>query len=145
MSSAQRSLIALFAATFAQLTGFFLFGPWLLFTLKDQGLGTAAVGAFGSLQWAGLLVATPFASSWAQRLGPRLALLVSGLIPLFALAAMVMTTSRTLWALLYFVAVLILPPPLAFHILAPLLLGCVLAAGLPHGGAPVHSPAFVLH
>ncbi len=104
MSSAQRSLIALFAATFAQLTGFFLFGPWLLFTLKDQGLGTAAVGAFGSLQWAGLLVATPFASSWAQRLGPRLALLVSGLIPLFALAAMVMTTSRTLWALLYFVA-----------------------------------------
>jgi len=96
--------MALFAATFAQLTGFFLFGPWLLFTLKDQGLGTAAVGAFGSLQWAGLLVATPFASSWAQRLGPRLALLVSGLIPLFALAAMVMTTSRTLWALLYFVA-----------------------------------------
>lgn len=104
MSSARRSLIALFAATFAQLTGFFLFGPWLLFTLKDQGLGTAAVGAFGALQWAGLLVATPFVSSWAQRLGPRLALLVSGLIPLFALAAMVMTTSLTLWALLYFVA-----------------------------------------
>jgi len=104
MSSARRSLIALFAATFAQLTGFFLFGPWLLFTLKDQGLGTAAVGVFGALQWAGLLVATPFVSSWAQRLGPRLALLVSGLIPLFALAAMVMTTSLTLWALLYFVA-----------------------------------------
>ena len=104
MKSARRSLIALFAATFAQLTGFFLFGPWLLFTLKDQGLGTAAVGAFGALQWAGLLVATPFASSWAQRLGPRLALLVSGLIPLFALAAMVMTSSLTLWALLYFVA-----------------------------------------
>ena len=76
MKSARRSLIALFAATFAQLTGFFLFGPWLLFTLKDQGLGTAAVGAFGALQWAGLLVATPFASSWAQRLGPRLALLL---------------------------------------------------------------------
>ena len=104
MRSARRSLIALFAATFAQLTGFFLFGPWLLFTLKDQGLGTAAVGAFGALQWAGLLVATPFVSSWAQRLGPRLALLVSGLIPLFALAAMVMTSSLTLWALLYFVA-----------------------------------------
>ena len=104
MRSARRSLTALFAATFAQLTGFFLFGPWLLFTLKDQGLGTAAVGAFGALQWAGLLVATPFASSWAQRLGPRLALLVSGLIPLFALAAMVMTSSLTLWALLYFVA-----------------------------------------
>jgi len=104
MSSARRSLIALFAATFAQLTGFFLFGPWLLFTLKDQGLGTAAVGVFGALQWAGLLVATPFVSSWAQRLGPRLALLVSGLIPLFALAAMVMTTSLTVWALLYFIA-----------------------------------------
>ena len=104
MRSARRSLIALFAATFAQLTGFFLFGPWLLFTLKDQGLGTAAVGAFGALQWAGLLVATPFVSSWAQRLGSRLALLVSGLIPLFALAAMVMTSSLTLWALLYFVA-----------------------------------------
>ncbi len=104
VSAARRSLVALFAATFAQLTGLFLFGPWLLFTLKDQGLGTAAVGAFGALQWAGLLVATPFASSWVQRLGPRRALLVSGLIPLIALSAMVMTTSLTVWALLYFIA-----------------------------------------
>ncbi len=104
MNAARRSLVALFAATCAQLTGFFLFGPWLLFTLKDEGLGTAAVGGFGALQWAGLLVATPFASSWVQRLGPRLALLVSGLIPLLAIAAMVMTSSLTAWALLYFIA-----------------------------------------
>ena len=100
----RRSLIALFAATFAELTGLFLFGPLMLFTLKAQGLGTAALGAFSALQWAGLLAATPFASSWMHRLGPRRALLASGAVPLLALLGMASTSSLPLWALLYFVA-----------------------------------------
>jgi MFS family permease len=101
---ARRSLIALFAATFTALTGLFLFGPLLLFTLKARGLDTAAVGAFAALQWVGLLVATPFASSWMQRLGPRRALLASGAVPLVALAGMLVWHSLPVWSLLYFVA-----------------------------------------
>ena len=101
---ARRSLVALFAATFTELTGLFLFGPLLLFTLKARGLDTAAVGAFGALQWAGLLAATPFASSWVQRLGPRQALLASGAVPLVAMLGMVTSSNLVLWSLLYFVA-----------------------------------------
>jgi predicted MFS family arabinose efflux permease len=99
----RRSLVALFAATFAELSGLFMFGPLLLITLKARGLDTAAVGAFAALQWAGLLAATPFASAWMQRLGPRRALLVSGAVPLATVAGMLATTHLALWALLYFI------------------------------------------
>ena len=103
----QRSLVFLFAATFAELAGLFMFGPLLLITLKGRGLDTAAVGAFAALQWAGLLAATPFASTWVHRLGPRRALIVSGAVPLFTVAGMVATgplgSTLGLWALLYFV------------------------------------------
>ena len=44
--AARRSLVALFAATFAELAGLFMFGPLLLLTLKARGLDTAAIGAF---------------------------------------------------------------------------------------------------
>jgi MFS family permease len=105
--AARRSLVALFAATFAELAGLFMFGPLLLLTLKARGLDTAAIGAFAALQWAGLFAATPFASAWVQRLGPRRALLVSGLVPLITVTGMVATSqaggSLVLWALLYFV------------------------------------------
>lgn len=98
-----RSLVALFAATFAELAGLFMFGPLMLLTLKARGLDTASVGAFAALQWAGLLVATPFASTWVARLGPRRALLVSGAVPLATVAGMVITRDLALWAVLYFV------------------------------------------
>ena len=99
--------MALFAATFAELAGLFMFGPLLLLTLKDRGLDTAAIGAFAALQWAGLLAATPFASSWVQRLGPRRALLVSGAVPLATVTGMVVTGGLAgclwWWVPLYFI------------------------------------------
>ena len=105
--AARRSLVALFAATFAELAGLFMFGPLLLLTLKARGLDTAAIGAFAALQWAGLLAATPFASAWVQRLGPRRALLVSGAVPLVTVTGMVATYQwhgmLWLWAGLYFI------------------------------------------
>ena len=105
--AARRSLVALFAATFAELAGLFMFGPLLLLTLKARGLDTAAIGAFAALQWAGLLAATPFASAWVQRLGPRRALLVSGAVPLVTVTGMVATYQWEgmlwLWAGLYFI------------------------------------------
>ena len=105
--AARRSLVALFAATFAELAGLFMFGPLMLLTLKARGLDTAAIGAFAALQWAGLLAATPFASAWVQRLGPRRALLVSGAVPLVTVTGMVATYQWQgmlwLWAGLYFI------------------------------------------
>ena len=105
--AARRSLLALFAATFAELAGLFMFGPLLLLTLKARGLDTAAIGAFAALQWAGLLAATPFASAWVQRLGPRRALLVSGAVPLATVTGMVVTGPMAgflwWWVPLYFV------------------------------------------
>ena len=105
--AARRSLVALFAATFAELAGLFMFGPLLLLTLKARGLDTAAIGAFAALQWAGLLTATPFASAWVQRLGPRRALLVSGAVPLVTVTGMVATYQWQgmlwLWAVLFFI------------------------------------------
>ena len=105
--AARRSLVALFASTFAELAGLFMFGPLLLLTLKARGLDTAAIGAFAALQWAGLLAATPFASAWVQRLGPRRALLVSGAVPLITVTGMVATYQWEgmlwLWAGLYFI------------------------------------------
>lgn len=99
--------MALFAATFAELAGLFMFGPLLLLTLKARGLDTAAIGAFAALQWAGLLAATPFASAWVQRLGPRRALLVSGAVPLATVTGMVVTGNLPgflwLWVPLYFI------------------------------------------
>ena len=99
----RRSLVALFAATFAELSGLFMFGPLLLITLKARGLDTAAIGLFAALQWAGLMVATPFASAWVARLGPRRALVLSGAVPLVTVAGMVATSHLGLWALLYFI------------------------------------------
>ena len=105
--AARRSLVALFASTFAELAGLFMFGPLLLLTLKARGLDTAAIGAFAALQWAGLLAATPFASAWVQRLGPRRALLVSGAVPLVTVTGMVATYQWEgmlwLWAGLCFI------------------------------------------
>ena len=105
--AARRSLVALFASTFAELAGLFMFGPLLLLTLKVRGLDTAAIGAFAALQWAGLLAATPFASAWVQRLGPRRALLVSGAVPLITVTGMVATYQWEdmlwLWAGLCFI------------------------------------------
>lgn len=98
------SLAALFVATFLELSGLFLFGPLLSFMLHARGLDTAAVGGFAALQWLGLLLATPFAGRWAQRLGPRRALLVSGAVPLVALAGMQLSDALPLWAVLYGVA-----------------------------------------
>ncbi len=95
------SLAGLFASTFFELTGLFLYTPLLLFELKRRGLATAHVGWFMALQWAGLLIATPFASGWVRRLGPRGALLTSGALPLVALTGMQLFDALALLAPLY--------------------------------------------
>lgn len=98
--SATRSLVALFAATAAELTSIFVFGPLLLIELKARGLGSTAAGAFAALGWVGVLVATPFASRLVRRLGTARALLVSGGVPVLTITGIQLSDSVPLWALL---------------------------------------------
>ena len=103
-SERRRGLVALFASTFFELTGFFMFAPLLLLTLKAQGLSTAHAGLFSALLWAGIASATPFAARWVRWLGRRRALIASVAVPLLTLLGITLTSSWALWAVLYFVA-----------------------------------------
>jgi MFS family permease len=94
----------MFVSTFLELTGFFMFGPLLLFMLKERGLETAATGLFGAALWAGILLGTPFAATWVRRLGSRGALLLSVVVPLLAMTGIALTQALWAWAVLYFIA-----------------------------------------
>lgn len=100
----RRGLVAVFASTFFELTGFFMFAPLLLFTLKARGFDTFIVGLFGATLWLGVAVATPYAAHWARRLGRRGALIVSAGVPLVTLLGITLTDAIALWLALYFVA-----------------------------------------
>lgn len=100
----RRGLLALFGSTFFELTGFFMFAPLLLFTLKARGLDTATTGLFSAALWLGIGAATPFAARWVRWLGRRHALIASVAVPLATLLGITLSTSLALWALLYFVA-----------------------------------------
>jgi MFS family permease len=104
VSTAARGLVAMFVSTFLELTGFFMFGPLLLFMLKERGLETAATGLFGAALWAGILLGTPFAATWVRRLGSRGALLLSVVVPLLAMTGIALTAALWAWAVLYFIA-----------------------------------------
>lgn len=97
-------LIALFAATFLELCGLFMYGPLLLFTLKARGLEEAWIGLFGAVQWLGMALATPFTAGWVRRLGARRALLLAAAVPLVAYAGINLSDAVPLWALLYLIA-----------------------------------------
>ncbi len=100
----RRGLFALFGSTFFELTGFFMFAPLLLFTLKARGLDTATTGLFSAALWLGIGAATPFAARWVRWLGRRHALIASVAVPLATLLGITLSTSLALWAALYFVA-----------------------------------------
>lgn len=94
----RRGLVFVFAATFFELTGLFMFFPLVTFLLKSQGLGDTAVGLVTASNWLGLALAAPFASGWVARMGLRGALLAGGAVPLAVLVAISLTGSAALWA-----------------------------------------------
>lgn len=99
-TSHRGSLALLFAATFAELTAIFVFGPLLLFRLQAQGLGAGLSGLFAASGWLGVLMVAPFATQLVQRLGTSRALLVSGGLPVLTIAAIQLSDSVPGWALL---------------------------------------------
>lgn len=94
----RRGLLFIFAATFFELTGLFMFFPLVTFLLKAQGLGDTAVGLVSASNWVGLALAAPFASRWVARMGLRGALLAGGAVPLAVLVGISLTRSAMLWA-----------------------------------------------
>lgn len=104
MAPSTRSLVALFAATGAELCGVFLFAPLLLFQLRERGLDSTASGLFVALNWAGVLLGAPFAGAAVRRLGTARALLLSGAMPVLALAGVQLSHALPLWAGLNLVA-----------------------------------------
>lgn len=96
-STRRWGLIALFAATFFELTGLFMFAPWLLFRLKAQGLDEALIGLVAASQWLGLGLATPLAAGWVARLGLRGALIASSTVPVLTLGLCVITPWPLAW------------------------------------------------
>jgi MFS family permease len=99
-----RGLVAMFVSSFLELTGFLMFGPLLLFMLKERGLGTAVAGLFSAAAWAGIMLGTPFAAGWVRRFGSRRALLASVCVPLATMTGIALTNLPMLWALLHFIA-----------------------------------------
>lgn len=97
-------LTALFGATFLELCGLFMYGPLLLFTLKERGLSTSTIGLFSAAQWLGMALATPFTALWVRRLGARGALLLSAAVPFVAFTLMNLTEQIAVWTVLYLCA-----------------------------------------
>lgn len=97
-------LTALFGATFLELCGLFMYGPLLLFTLKERGLSTSTIGLFSAAQWLGMVLATPFTALWVRRLGARRALLTSAAVPFVAFTLMNLSEQIAVWAVLYLLA-----------------------------------------
>lgn len=97
-------LTALFGATFLELCGLFMYGPLLLFTLKERGLSTSTIGLFSAAQWLGMALATPFTALWVRRLGARRALLISAAVPFVAFTLMNLTERIAVWTPLYLLA-----------------------------------------
>ena len=97
-------LTALFGATFLELCGLFMYGPLLLFTLKERGLSTSTIGLFSAAQWLGMALATPFTALWVRRLGARGALLLSAAVPFVAFTLMNLTEQIAVWTVLYLFA-----------------------------------------
>lgn len=97
-------LTTLFGATFLELCGLFMYGPLLLFTLKERGLSTGTIGLFSAAQWLGMALATPFTALWVRRLGARGALLLSAAVPFVAFTLMNLTEQIAVWTVLYLFA-----------------------------------------
>jgi MFS family permease len=93
-------MYSLFAATFCELTGLFMFAPWLLFRLKAAGLDDSLIGLVAASQWLGLGLATPLAAGWVARLGLRGALVASSAVPVLTLGLSVLSPWPLGWALL---------------------------------------------
>ena len=81
-----------------------MYGPLLLFTLKERGLSTGAIGLFSAAQWLGMALATPFTALWVRRLGARGALLLSAAVPFVAFTLMNLTEQIAVWVPLYLLA-----------------------------------------
>jgi MFS family permease len=91
------ALSAVFASTFFELVGNFMLIPWLLLRLADLGASNTTAGLFAAVDWLGIFIVTPFASSLVARFGHRRLLWLSATVALASALAFALPYHAPLW------------------------------------------------
>ncbi|MET3134269.1 MFS family permease [Oxalobacteraceae bacterium GrIS 1.11] len=76
--------------------------PLTALTLDQRGVGTDVIGLITAISALGILAASPFVSGWVARFGPRGAMVGSVWVAALTTAAMQLSDSLAIWALLRF-------------------------------------------
>ncbi len=98
-----RTLAMLFAASFIELTGYFMLSPLLTLNLHGRGVAQGVIGALAAMSWLAILVSAPYASTVVARLGSQNTLRLCALLPLVSVCTYLATGSITAWFVVAFV------------------------------------------
>jgi len=77
--------------------------PLTALTLDQRGVGTDVIGLITAISAIGILAAAPFVSGWVARFGPRATMMGAVWAAALATAAMQLSDSLPLWAVLRFI------------------------------------------
>lgn len=98
-----RTLTLLFAATFIELTGYFMLSPLLTLSLHVDGVSQSVIGVFAAMSWLALLAGAPYAATLVARLGAQTTLRLCAVLPLLSASAYLSTTLLPVWFVVAFV------------------------------------------
>ncbi len=98
-----RTLALLFAATFIELTGYFMLSPLLTLSLHGRGIEQGVIGALAAMSWLALLASAPYAATLVARLGVQNTLRLCAVLPLVSVGTYLATNSVIAWFVVAFV------------------------------------------
>ncbi len=98
-----RTLALLFAATFIELTGYFMLSPLLTLSLHGRGIEQGVIGALAAMSWLALLASAPYAATLVARLGVQNTLRLCAVLPLVSVGTYLATNSVMAWFVVAFV------------------------------------------
>jgi MFS family permease len=98
-----RTLALLFAASFIELTGYFMLSPLLTLNLHGRGVVQGVIGALASMSWLAILVSAPYAATVVARLGSQNTLRLCAVLPLMSVCTYMVTRSVLAWFVVAFV------------------------------------------
>ena len=98
-----RTLVLLFAATFIELTGYFMLSPLLTLSLHGRGIEQGVIGALAAMSWLALLASAPYAATCVAKLGAQNTLRLCAVLPLASVGTYLATNSIMAWFVMAFV------------------------------------------
>jgi MFS family permease len=98
-----RTLALLFAASFIELTGYFMLSPLLTLNLHGRGVAQGVIGALAAMSWLAILLSAPYAATVVARLGSQNTLRLCALLPLVSVGTYLATSSLVAWFVVAFV------------------------------------------